>query len=129
NSFSVDFLIRKKVTNHLSFFILENTPIPRFQSPADHPYFQPLVEKAAALVSTTSAYDELLQEVFGKAANHKTHGVVDPENRQKLKNEIDAMVAKIYELTQDELEYSLSTFPLVADSIKEGVMGEFRGLG
>ncbi|MBI3396387.1 MAG: restriction endonuclease subunit M, partial [Spirochaetia bacterium] len=128
NSYAPDFFIRMVTNANIHVSVLAPLPVPRFQSPDDHPYFQPLVEKAARLVGTTAAYDDLLREVFGKKADHKTHGVTDPAARQKLKNEIDAMVAKIYDLTEDELTHVLSTFPLVEDEIKQGVLNIYRSL-
>lgn len=129
NSFLSDFFIRMITNNNIHVSTLSSLPLPRFQSELDHPYFRPLVERAARLVGTTAAYDELVHEVFGKDAGHKTHGEPDPTRRQKLKNEIDAMVARIYDLTEEELRHVLSTFPLVEEAIKEAVMEEWGRLG
>jgi hypothetical protein len=37
----------------------------------------------------------------------------DPAERQRLRDEIDALVAHLYGLTRDEFDHILGTFPLV----------------
>ncbi|MFY7788229.1 MAG: hypothetical protein ACOVQA_10180, partial [Thermoflexibacteraceae bacterium] len=46
-----------------------------------------------------------------------------------LRAEIDAIVAKIYGLSEAELAYILSTFPIVPAEQKELVLAAFRQLG
>ena len=125
NSFVMDYFIRQKASMHLSKFIVFSCPLPRFASAKDHKYFQPLVERAAALIGTTPAYDALLKEVFGKKASHKTHGITAAKQRQDLKNEIDAMSAAIYGIEKKELEHILSTFPIVEEDVKKGVLAKY----
>lgn len=81
----------------------------REPSPAS-PAFRPLVERAARLVGTSGAYDELLKEVFGRATL-QTHGLTCPAASQTTCAEIDALVAHLYDLTEDEFTHILSTFP------------------
>lgn len=97
------------------------------QSPA-FPAFRPLVERAARLVGTSGAYDELLKEVFGKKATHQTQGLTDPAARQTTRAEIDALVAHLYDLTEDEFTHILSTFPLVDESVKSETRNTYREL-
>lgn len=59
-------------------------------------------ECAARLVGTTAEFDDLLAEVFGKNATHKTHGVTGPQDRLILRAQIDALVARLYDLTIPE---------------------------
>jgi hypothetical protein len=126
NSFTVDFQLRQQVTSHLSYYFIENLPIPRLT--ASHPDYRPLVEKAARLVGTAPEYDTLLQEVFGKKATHKTHGVADPQDRLTLRAQIDALVARLYDLTQEEFQHILGTFPLVDESVKTQTLNTYRDL-
>ena len=49
-----------------------------------------------------------------------------PFERQKLRAEIDAIVAHLYGLTDDEFAYILTTFPLVSDDIKMATLEKFR---
>ncbi|WP_232371448.1 Eco57I restriction-modification methylase domain-containing protein [Leptospira ainazelensis] len=144
NSFSLDFYVRLRIPgNHYNQAVIFDLPTPRYlnEDPtfqkekhiqASQPYFafrKNIIQSTAQLIGTTSAFDELLKEIFGPQANHKTHGVTDPVQRQILKNQIDAMVAKIYGLEEAELKHILSTFPLVEEEIKEGVLEEWRKLG
>ncbi|EMM97767.1 Eco57I restriction-modification methylase [Leptospira interrogans serovar Zanoni str. LT2156] len=143
NSFSLDFYVRLRIPgNHYNQAVIFDLPTPRYlnedsklqkekHTQGSQQYFafrNDLIQTTARLVGTTPAFDELLQEVFGPKANHKTHGVTDPAQRQILKNQIDAMVAKIYGLEEAELKHILSTFPLVEEEIKEGVLEEWRKL-
>ena len=40
-------------------------------------------------------------------------GATDPAERQRLRDEIDALVAHLYGLTRDEFAHILGAFPLV----------------
>ena len=126
NSFTLDWVIRKKVTTTLNFFYLHQLPIPRLTT--KDPDFLPLVERAARLTGTAPEFDDLVKEIFGKKATHRTHGVTDPMERQQLRAEIDALVARLYDLTESEFAHILSTFPLVDESIKVQTRNTFREL-
>jgi hypothetical protein len=126
NSFTVDFQLRQQVTAHLSYYFIENLPVPRFGEA--HPDFLPIAERAARLVSITPEFDDLLQEIFGKSATHQTHGVTAPQDRLTLRAEIDALVARLYDLTAEEFQHILGTFPLVDESVKSQTANAYRNL-
>jgi hypothetical protein len=126
NSFALDFQVRQKVTTHVSLFLVYQLPIPRLT--AKDSDFLPLVERAARLVGTTAKFDDLLAEIFGKNATHKTHGVTDPQTRLTLRAQIDALVARLYDLTIPEFQHILSTFPLVDESVKSQTLNAYREL-
>jgi len=126
NSFTVDWLIRQKITTHCNFFYLNQLPIPRLTS--KDPDFRPLVERAARLTGTAPEFDDLLAEIFGKGATHKTHGVTAPQDRLTLRAQIDALVARLYDLTVEEFQHILSTFPLVDEATKSQTLNAFRDL-
>lgn len=141
NSFSVDYFVRFIMPgNHYTMDLTKTIPLPRFFSDNQetkikdlsnrfyNAFKSKLILNSALLIGVSPFFDELLQEVFGPQANYKTHGVTDPVQRQILKNQIDAMVAKIYGLEEAELKHILSTFPLVEEEIKEGVLEEWRKL-
>jgi hypothetical protein len=46
--------------------------------------------------------------------------------RQKLRAELDAIIAHLYGLTDEEFAYILTTFPLVSDDIKIATLEAFR---
>jgi len=120
NSFAVDYLIRQKITNHLDMFYVYELPIPRYTT--GDPYFAEIVERCGMLVCTTPEYDDL------KAELGISQGITDPEERRRLMAEIDAYVALIYDLAEDELRHILTRFPLVDDAIKRGVLEAYRAL-
>ncbi len=126
NSVVLDFSLRAKMTTNLNSFFLYQLSVPRLT--AADPDFRPLVERAARLVGTTAEFDDLLKEIFGPRATHRTHGERTPEGRAKLRAEIDAQVAHLYALTEPEFTHILSTFPLVADDVKRAALTAFRAL-
>lgn len=79
-------------------------------------------------MGTTAEFDDLLKEVFGAEATHRTHGVTDPQDRLTLRAEIDALVARLYDLTEAEFTHILGTFPLVDESVKSQTLNTYRDL-
>jgi hypothetical protein len=116
NSFCIDWVVRLKVTTNVNMFYIYQLPIPRLTS--DHPSFRPLVERTARLVGTSAKFNDLLRDVFGAKATYQTHGVDGEPERKRLRAEIDALVAQLYNLTEEEFQYILATFPLVAESTR-----------
>ena len=55
NSVIVDSWLRKSITNHLSFFFLYQTPIPRLK--LGDPFFHSIVRRAAQLIFTTPEFE------------------------------------------------------------------------
>ena len=116
NSLTVDWLIRLRVSANVNFFYVYQLPIPRLTN-ADAA-FRPLVERAARLVGTSAEFDDLLREIFGPKATHRTHGAVGEESRRSLRAELDALTAQLYALTEEEFAHILATFPLVPETIR-----------
>ena len=85
-------------------------------------------ERTARLVGTSAEFDDLLREVFGPKATHRTHGATDPADRQRLRAELDALVAQLYALTEEEFTHILATFPLVDESVKTQTRNTYRTL-
>jgi hypothetical protein len=123
NSFVVDWQIRLRVTTHVNYFFLNQVSIPRLMS-AD-PTFGQVVERAAKLICTTPAFDELAAEV-GLGDHHR--GVVEAAERAQLRAELDALVAHLYALNEEEFTHILGTFPLVAGEVKAAALAEYRRL-
>ncbi|MCS7070560.1 MAG: hypothetical protein NZM00_03585, partial [Anaerolinea sp.] len=110
NSFTLDYLIRQKISTSLSFFYMKSLPVPRLT--AGDPRFDALVARAARLVCTTEAFAPLWEAVTGTAWTPAA-GVRDPEGRAALKDAIDGIVARhVYGLTRDEFAHVLTAFPL-----------------
>jgi type I restriction-modification system DNA methylase subunit len=122
NSYVVDFQARQKVTNHVSFFIAYGFRVPRLTA-ADEA-FGPLVERAAKLICTTEEYADLWQAALGRKWIAKQAAITEAD-RQQLRAELDALVAYLYGLTEDEFTYVLSTFPLVNPEVKAAALAAY----
>ena len=68
--------------------------------------------RAARLTCTTPEFGDLCQEVMGQPWE-PSKGASDPVERQRLRDELDALVAHLYGLNRDDFEHILGTFPLV----------------
>jgi hypothetical protein len=97
-SFVAEFLIRQKISTHLNFFYVETWPLIRPKT--DSTVFERLSKIAARLVSTTPEIELAEPEL-------------DLRERARLRAEIDAIVAGLYNLSPAEFAYILTTFPLL----------------
>jgi hypothetical protein len=120
-SFTVDWLLRQKVTTNINMFYIYQLPVPRLTE--KDPFFQEIVERAAKLICTTAEYDELAREVgLGSHEN----GVTDERERGKIRAELDGIIAHLYGLTETEFSHILSTFPIVAEEVKTAALNAYR---
>lgn len=83
----------------------------------------PIVTRAAKLICTTPEFDDLAKAV---GLRDHTEGVIAPDERAKLRAELDGLVAHLYDLTEDEFRHILGTFPLVAQAAKDAALEAFR---
>jgi hypothetical protein len=96
NSLVVNFLVRLRVTTHVTTAVVERLPIPTAESaPA-------AFREIAALARVLTRRD-------------------DPEAFACL----NARVAELYQLTPQEFEHVLATFPLIAAADREAVLRRF----
>ena len=121
NSYACDWLLRQKVDANINWNFVAQLPVPRLKQ--GDPNFESIVHRAAQLICTTSEFDDLAAEV-GLGSHH--NGVTDPQQRAKLRAELDGIIAHIYGLTEDEFAYVLSTFPLVKKSVKAAALQAWR---
>ncbi|MCC7449103.1 MAG: hypothetical protein IT324_16920 [Anaerolineae bacterium] len=117
NSLCLDSILRLKVAANVNMFYVYQLPLPRL-NPGD-PYFDAIVPRAARLTCTRPEFAELWQAVMGEAWN-ESKGATDPAVRQQLRDEIDALVARLYGLTRADFDHILGTFPLVFPDTAEG---------
>lgn len=123
NSFIVDYLLRYRVTMHLTFFFLYQLPVPRLTKFDSE--FSLIVRRAARLICTTQEFDDLAKEVgLGSHVN----GATDPIERARLRAELDGLIAHIYGLTEDEFAHILSTFPLISEPVKVAAQNAYRDI-
>ena len=98
NSVVADFLLRQKVTTNLNLFYLMSSPLIR---PNEHSTgVEQLSDAAARLVSSTPEIQ-------------LAEPAIDLRERARLRAEIDALVAGLYQLSPVEFANILSTFPLL----------------
>ncbi|GCL38177.1 putative transcriptional regulator [Sphaerospermopsis reniformis] len=121
NSFVVDFSLRQKVSANVNMFYIYQLPVPRLTEKDE--YFQEIVERAAKLICTTAEYDELAKEVG--LGSHK-NGITDERERGKIRAELDGIIAHLYGLTESEFSHILSTFPIVAEEVKNAALNAYR---
>jgi hypothetical protein len=108
NSLVVNYLVRLRVTTHVTAAIVEQLPIPtRESSPR-------LCREITALASRL-------------ARDAVSHGSDDVENKEitPALAVLNARVAELYRLSRSELEHILATFPLVAREVRDGALAAF----
>jgi hypothetical protein len=123
DSFTFDYVLRFKITTHVNMFYVYQLPVPRITP--DDLHCRAISKRVAKLVCIGPEFDELRRELLDSV---EAHVATNPIERQKLQNEIDALVAHLYGLSEDELRhilYAPYTFPLVRQDIKDGVMAAF----
>lgn len=125
NSFVVDYQLRPRVTAHVSFFLVFALRIPRLRG--TDPAASPIVERAARLTCVSPAFADLWREAMGTAWT-PDDAATEPAERARLRAEIDARVARLYGLNEEELRHVLATFPVVGEEVKAGVLAAWREL-
>lgn len=134
NSFAFDWLIRKKITSHLNMFYVFQMPVPRL-TPRDAGLV-PLASRAAQLVCLS---DEGLRPEFdalwrGTRTEIGAKQLPDPSSgrgisaatRNRLRAELDGLVAHLYGLTEAEFAHVLAAFPIVGEPVKVAVHNAYR---
>jgi len=116
DSFVLDYLVRQKVSAHVNMFYFLELPVPRLN---EGELFNSIVKKVVQLTAVTNEFKSLKNEAG------MVSPVTDDQDREVVKAKIDALVAKLYGITEVELRHILSQFPIVDDKIKERVMQEY----
>jgi hypothetical protein len=121
NSLPFDWQARRLVETAMNFFILNMLCFP----PPEATDSEAIAQRAARL----SCVDERFAD-FADAAG-VDHGPLNSEERNRLRAEIDALVAKAYGLTPDNLEVVFSDFTenAVPAEYRERVRNELERLG
>ncbi len=138
NSFAFDYFLRQMVTANLTMFFIYQCPVPRVK-PSDESG-RKVVIRAARLICTTPEFDDLAKAV-GLKPNPSTlrqaqdgpssgrtveYGTTDPNERARLRAELDGLVAHLYGLTEAEFVHILGTFPLVPQPVKVAAHNAYR---
>ncbi|MEH2576520.1 Eco57I restriction-modification methylase domain-containing protein [Bradyrhizobium sp. AZCC 1708] len=101
-SVPLDWYSRRFVEVNLNFFILNPFPIPRPQRSNAH------WQRAVILAGRLAAPDKRFA-AWAKAVG-VTHGPLGPEEKNTMIEELDAIVARLYDLTPDQLTHVYDTF-------------------
>ena len=125
NSLIVDYYARQVVSANINMFYIYQLPVPRLRE--GDAWFTELVSRAAKLICTTPEFAALWAEVMQSPWTADS-GVTDVAQRNTLRAEIDSIVATLYNLTEEEFTYILTTFPLVAEAHKQATLAEFTKL-
>lgn len=125
NSFPFDFHIRNRITTTLNFHYVYNTPLPRLK--LKDKWYKLIIERSIRLICTSAEFSELWQEVMKTKWNEKSGATQDYE-RNKLRAELDGIIAHVYGLTEEEFTYILSTFPIVPQPQKVATLNAYRDI-
>ena len=101
NSFVFDFLIRSRITMHLNFFYVYQTPVP---ASMDTDIAKEIVGISARLSSIDDRFKEFAS-AFGVEC-----GPLSMKERVELTAKLNALVAKHYGLNREQLEVILQSF-------------------
>ncbi len=131
NSLPANFLIRKRITLHVSLNILDSLPMPRLQLGDEVlSYIASLVLRLTCTGPEMTAYWNAMA-VHGWCQSVPDHTVpanalLDDDARAEARAKIDVVVAKyLYRLTKQQVEHILTTFPtLERNEIRRH--GEYR---
>lgn len=117
NSFVADFIIRKKVTLHVTISILDSLPFPRLE--VEDPVLAQLAILVSRLTCTSPEMSGFWNAMSGYGWCEPVSDGAVPKDaligeavRHEARSEIDAILAKhIYGLNRIELAYILDQFP------------------
>lgn len=139
DSFVVDYTLRQSVSANVTTPFVYQLRVPRLS--ASDPLFCAVVGPAARLVCTSPEFSDLWNSAFGNGAIMlpQVHppgglpkawipecGATMPHERAALRARIDAIIAHLYGLTEEEFQHVLTAFPLVAPGIKQDAMNAYR---
>jgi len=102
SSLPLDWYARRFVETHLTFFVFNPFPVPR--PPVDHPLRRRAIELAARLASPDDRFAAWAEEV-GVAC-----GPLAPDEKGDAIQELDAVVAHLYGLSEKHLVHIFETF-------------------
>jgi Alw26I/Eco31I/Esp3I family type II restriction m6 adenine DNA methyltransferase len=117
NSFPIDFILRHKVATNLNIFYMMELPIPRYDE--KNKLHKKLFENTVKLICTSEKYFDILDIL--------KISYTDLESSKKLglEAQINALSAKIYNLTKEDLEFVLNNFPIVDAKLKDATLDEY----
>jgi len=128
NSFVFDFLIRSRISINLNFFYVYQTPVPS-------DYHNSTAKKLTQLAARLSSPDERFRELALAAG--VPFGPLSMKERLEMTAELNALVARHYGLTREELAVILESFSSFEENLElenleeikwsDGLMRRFNG--
>jgi hypothetical protein len=123
NSFVVDFMIRLRVSMHITMHDVYQLPIPRLTK--DDSACFPIVERAARLMCVTSEFKDLWNAVMDVPWS-LTLAATTFADRARTRAELDGLIAHLYALSEAQFTSLLATFPMVPEPIKVTTHNAYR---
>lgn len=117
NSFIFDYLLRLKVTTNINMFYIYDMPVPRLEK--GNKEYEEIVRLVTKILSKYLGFEKLRGKSDLMNFNNQNLNI------HQIRAEIDLLVAKIYNINQDELEYILDQFHQ-RDSKKEELLNELK---
>jgi len=153
NSFIFDFVVRQKIGGtHMNFYLVKQLPV-LTQDQYTENVKNYIVPRVVELTYSADDMKQYAQYIIGEIGHEKwnkwfpenqaeKNETPEPfewneERRFKLRSQLDAMYAHLYNVTEEELAYILDTFPIVKRHdeeeygtyhTKEKILGEYQNL-
>ena len=128
NSFTMDYIARKKISLSMSYTVLDSLPFPRLSAES------PLLRRLAPLVLGLTCTSLEMLDLWDTIAKRnlvpprkpkQTPGLIERDERSQALAEIEAIVAyHLYGLDRADLAHILDTFPIVQKR-EEKEFGEY----
>lgn len=124
NSFVLDWLMRKKITITLNFFHWLQMPFPRLGNESDVAI--KIAARSATILEKVNGFDlskEIKKEGIPELS--REYGACKRKSIEKLRIEIELMVAQLFDISIAEYALLLLNFPSI-DNGKQGLSGDTR---
>jgi Alw26I/Eco31I/Esp3I family type II restriction m6 adenine DNA methyltransferase len=102
NSFVFDYLLRLKISQNLNMFFIYDMPVPRISR--SHNIYRKIVKNVATLITGSPEFESLLAQLDLEKSILSNFNII----QQSV--ETDILVAKLYGLDKESLEYILDQF-------------------
>jgi hypothetical protein len=112
SSVPFDWFARRRVENHMNYFILNSLPVPR--PPRENRLWARVVELSGRLACVGDQYAGFAQAVGVEIAD------LTSDERNAMIAELDAVVALLYGLERAELELMFEDFPTTVAGVSPG---------
>ena len=108
--------MRGLVSSAINIFHMKEMRIPRLST--DDPLLKKMADFSARLVCGTKEFEQIRTELKIEKLNEG--------DRMDIISRLDALSAKICNLTKEELEYVLTTFPSIDKELKQKIISNFN---